>query len=81
MPAPVVSRILRFSFQKGGNLIADPGPARLDPPIKPPLSLFPRRKPTPTAPAYFTMGQMIELGKRTLTMDRLYNVREGLSAG
>lgn len=77
-----VSRILRFSFQKGGNLI---GRALALPawtlPIKPPFISFPQAEAHAHCTGRrFTMGQMIELGKRTLTMDRLYNVREGLSA-
>lgn len=76
------SKMIRSGFLYGGNLI---GKALSWPawtlPVPPPFFMLPQVK----AHAYctgqrFTLGRLMELGKRVVTMDRIFNLREGLTA-
>ncbi len=77
-----VARVLRGTFQKGGNTI---GRSLALPawtlPVKAPFISMPQAEAhAHCTGSRFTMGQMVELGKRSLTIDRLFNIREGFSA-
>ncbi|NLI69945.1 MAG: aldehyde ferredoxin oxidoreductase family protein [Firmicutes bacterium] len=77
-----VSKALSNGFVYGGNLI---GRALSLPawslPVQPPFFMLPQVKAHQECTGRrFTMGQMVETGKRVVTMDRIFNLREGLTA-
>ncbi|HPU00341.1 MAG TPA: aldehyde ferredoxin oxidoreductase family protein [Bacillota bacterium] len=80
--SPFASKLIRGTFLYGGNLI---GRALSLPawtlPVKPPFIMLPQV----WAHVYctgqrFTLGRLMELGKRVVNMDRIFNLREGLTA-
>ncbi len=77
-----VSKALSSGFLYGGNLI---GRALSLPawslPIQPPFFMLPQVKAHQLCTGKrFTLGKLMETGKRAVTMDRIFNLREGLSA-
>ncbi|HOA36109.1 MAG TPA: aldehyde ferredoxin oxidoreductase family protein [Bacillota bacterium] len=77
-----VSKMIRSGFLYGGNLI---GRALSLPawtlPVPPPFFMLPQVKAHAHCTGRrFTLGRLMELGKRVVNMDRIFNLREGLTA-
>lgn len=76
------SKMIRSGFLYGGNLI---GKALSLPawtlPVPPPFFMLPQVKAHALCTGRrFTLGRLMELGKRVVNMDRIFNLREGLTA-
>ncbi len=78
----IVSTVVRTSLLYGGNLVgkALSWPAWTLPIPAPFLALPQAQTHSHCTGRRFTLGNLMELGKRAVSMDRLFNLREGLTA-
>lgn len=79
--SPLIAKIVRGTFLYGGNLI---GKALSWPawtlPVPAPFFMLPQvRTHSLCTGRRYTLGRMMELGKRVVSMDRIFNMREGLT--
>ncbi|NLA26832.1 MAG: aldehyde ferredoxin oxidoreductase family protein [Firmicutes bacterium] len=77
----LISKIIKGSFLYGGNII---GKALSWPawtlPVPAPFFMLPQVKTFSLCTGQkYTLGRLMELGKRVVSMDRIFNLREGLS--
>ncbi len=77
----IVSSIIRGTFLYGGNII---GKALSWPawtlPVPAPFFMLPQVKTFSLCTGRkYTLGRLMELGKRVVSMDRIFNLREGLT--
>lgn len=78
----IVSTVVRTALLYGGNLVGRvlSWPAWTLP-IPAPFFMLPQAQTHAHCTGLrFTMGNMMELGKRAVSMDRIFNLREGLTA-
>lgn len=78
----IASKIIRGTFLYGGNII---GKALSWPawtlPVPAPFFMLPQVKTFSLCTGRkFTLGKLMELGKRVVSLDRIFNLREGLTA-
>ncbi|HHW74466.1 MAG TPA: aldehyde ferredoxin oxidoreductase family protein [Firmicutes bacterium] len=79
--SPLISKIVRSTFLYGGNII---GKALSWPawtlPVPAPFFMLPQvQTHAHCTGERYTLGKMMELGKRVVSMDRIFNLREGLT--